>query len=241
MSSLTQAMIINAVVLFAVLEADVGPHRKIGPFRFVRPLLMTVAIVPLYLTALTTHGTGLTLEIAGAVAGALLGLLATSLMAVYRSPKTGKAVSRAGLGYAAVWTVAIGVLLRFRPLVRRPTGRLDEQPRRQRERHHRHPDPHGRRHGPDPHHRHDSPGPGTPSARRLSRQGPTRPVHRSRGRNCDPTAQAHDGWRVLRPRRNAQPPQHLCRAGEVRRRRSPTSIANARHLSRRNSPCSTAL
>lgn len=113
MSSLTQAMIINAVVLFAVLEADVGRHRKIGLFRFVRPLLMTGAIVPLYLTALSTQGTGLTLEIAGAVAGLLLGLLATSLMTVYRSPKTGKAASRAGLGYAGVWTVVIGARAGF--------------------------------------------------------------------------------------------------------------------------------
>ena len=96
MSPLTQAMIINAVVLFAVLEADLGPHRKIGRFRIVRPLLMSAAIVPLYLTALTTHGAGLTLEIAGAVAGLLLGLLATLLMKVYRSPRTGKPASRAG-------------------------------------------------------------------------------------------------------------------------------------------------
>ena len=59
MSPLTQAMLINAVVLVAVLEADLGPHRKVGRLRIVRPLLMAGAIVPLYLTALTTHGTGL--------------------------------------------------------------------------------------------------------------------------------------------------------------------------------------
>jgi hypothetical protein len=113
MSPLTQAMIINAVVLFAVLEADLGAHRKVGRLRIIRPLLMAGAIVPLYLTALTTHGTGLSLEIAGAVAGLLLGLLATALMKVYRSPKTGKAVSRAGLGYGAVWTVVIGARAAF--------------------------------------------------------------------------------------------------------------------------------
>ena len=63
MSPLTQAMVINAVVLFAVLEADLGPHRKIGKFRLLRPLLMAGAIVPLYLTALSTHGTALALEL----------------------------------------------------------------------------------------------------------------------------------------------------------------------------------
>jgi len=113
MSPLTQAIIINAVVLVAVLEADIGAHRKIGLFRFVRPLLMTGAIVPLYLTAPSTHGAGLNLEIAGAVAGALLGLFATSLMTIYRSPKTGNAASRAGLGYAVVWTVVIGARAAF--------------------------------------------------------------------------------------------------------------------------------
>ncbi|MEK8171602.1 hypothetical protein NKH77_25740 [Streptomyces sp. M19] len=46
MSTLQQAMLINAVVLIAVLEADLGPHRKIGPFRVLRPLLMSAAIVP---------------------------------------------------------------------------------------------------------------------------------------------------------------------------------------------------
>jgi hypothetical protein len=113
MSPLTQAMVINAVVLFAVFEADLGPHRKIGWFRIARPLLMSAAIVPLYLTALATHGTALNLELAGAVAGLLLGLAATALITVYRSPKTGKPVSRAGYGFAAIWTIVIGARAAF--------------------------------------------------------------------------------------------------------------------------------
>lgn len=108
MSDLTQAMIVNAAVLFAVLEADIGPHRKVGWFRLARPLLLAAGIVPLYLTALATRGTALTLEITGAVAGLLLGLLTTSLMGIYRSPRTGRPVSRAGLGYAAIWILVIG-------------------------------------------------------------------------------------------------------------------------------------
>lgn len=113
MSPLTQALVINAVVLFAVLEADLGPHRKIGWFRLIRPLLMSAAIVPLYLTALATQGIDLSLEIIGAGLGLLLGLLTTALMRVSRSPRTGRAVSRAGLGYAAVWAVVIGVRAAF--------------------------------------------------------------------------------------------------------------------------------
>ena len=108
MSSLDQAMVINAVVLVAVLEADIGRHRKIGWLRLVRPLLLAGAIVPLYLTALATGGTDLTLEASGAGAGLLLGLLTTTLMRVSRNPTTGRPVSRAGFGYAAVWTVVSG-------------------------------------------------------------------------------------------------------------------------------------
>jgi hypothetical protein len=113
MSGLDQAMLINGVVLFAVLEADLGPHRKIGKLRILRPLLMAAGIVPLYLTSLATRGSGLALEVAAAVAGVLVGLLATRTTQVYRSPGTGKPVSRAGFGYAAVWTVVIGARAAF--------------------------------------------------------------------------------------------------------------------------------
>jgi energy-converting hydrogenase Eha subunit A len=113
MSGLTTALIINGVVLAAVLEADVGPHRKVGTMRIVRPLLMAAGIIPLYLKALSTHGTGLGLELIGAVAGLLGGLVALSLTQVYRSPSTGKPASRAGASYAALWVVIIGARSAF--------------------------------------------------------------------------------------------------------------------------------
>jgi uncharacterized membrane protein YidH (DUF202 family) len=106
-------LIIDAIILAAVLEADLGPHRTIGRFRIVRPLLTAAAIVPLYLTAVATSGAGLTLEIALAAAGIILGLLATAFMTIYRSPRTGKPVSRAGLAYGALWTVVIGARAAF--------------------------------------------------------------------------------------------------------------------------------
>jgi hypothetical protein len=107
MSALGQALLINVIVLIAVLEADVGPHRKIGWFRIARPLVLAAAIVPIHLKSLTTHGTGLYLELAGTTAGILLGLTATGLMKVYRGPKTGRPVSRADFGYA---TLSIAVV-----------------------------------------------------------------------------------------------------------------------------------
>ena len=113
MSALDQALLINVIVLLAVLEADVGPHRKISWFRIARPLVLAGAIIPIYLKSLTTHGTGLYLELAGTAAGVLLGLTATGLMKVYRSPKTARPVSRADFGYAILWIAVIGARSAF--------------------------------------------------------------------------------------------------------------------------------
>jgi hypothetical protein len=113
MTELTQAMIINAAVLVAVLEADLGPHRKIGKFRILRPLLLAAAIIPLFLASPATHGAGLALELAATVAGVLLGLAALALIRVYRSPRTGKPASHATFGYAALWIVVIGARATF--------------------------------------------------------------------------------------------------------------------------------
>jgi len=104
---LTTALIINGFVLFAVLEADLGRARKVSRFRLMRPLLTAATIVPMYLEALATHGTGLALEIAGGVAGVLLGLAAAGLMSVRREPATGRVVTRAGAAYAALWIAVI--------------------------------------------------------------------------------------------------------------------------------------
>jgi hypothetical protein len=111
--SLTEALIINALVLFAVLEADLGPHRTVGAFRVLRPLLLAGAILPIFARNPATHGDGLTLEIAGVAIGVLGGLCASVLMRVYRSPQTDGPVSRAGWGYVALWVVVIGLRSAF--------------------------------------------------------------------------------------------------------------------------------
>ena len=107
MSPLTQAMIINVGVLFATLESDLGPHRKIGLARLLRAPLVIAAIIPLFLDRPVTHGNGLLVELAGIAAGLLCGLVVTTLMRVYRSPKTGRPVSAAGLPYALAWTLIV--------------------------------------------------------------------------------------------------------------------------------------
>ena len=113
MSVLIDAEIVNALVLAAVLEADLGSHRKIGRFSLLRPILIAAAIVPLFLEKVATHGGGLSVEIAGAAAGVIGGLIALALIRVYRSGTTGKPVSAAGWGYALLWTVVIGARALF--------------------------------------------------------------------------------------------------------------------------------
>lgn len=113
MSPFTDAMIINGAVLVAVLEGDLGPHRKIGKIRILRPLITAALVVPLFLDRPVSHGNGLLVELAGIAAGLLCGLVVTTLMRVYRSPKTGKPVSAAGFPYAIVWTMIVGARAAF--------------------------------------------------------------------------------------------------------------------------------
>jgi len=113
LSELTEAMIINGVVLATVLATDLGPARKIGPMRLLRPVIAAAVIVPLFISRPVTHGTGLVVELAGVMAGLLGGLAAAALMGVYRSPDTGRPVSRAGWPYAILWTLVIGARAAF--------------------------------------------------------------------------------------------------------------------------------
>jgi hypothetical protein len=110
---LTEAMIVNGIVLATVLASDVGPARKIGPMRLLRPVIAAAIIIPIFVQHPVTHGNGLAVEGAGAAAGLLGGLVAAALMRVYRSPATGRPVSAAAWPYAAFWTVLIGARAAF--------------------------------------------------------------------------------------------------------------------------------
>jgi hypothetical protein len=112
-SELTEAMIVNGVVLATVLATDLGSARKIGTMRMLRPVIAAAVIIPLFVDRPVTHGTGLVVEIAGVIAGLFGGLAAVALMDVYRSPQTGRPVSRAGVPYALLWIVVIGARAAF--------------------------------------------------------------------------------------------------------------------------------
>jgi len=106
-------MIVNGVVLATVLASDVGPARKIGRMRLLRPVIAAAVIIPLFVQRPASHGSSLAVEIAGVAAGILGGLAAAALMRVYRSGSTGQPVSAAGWPYAIFWTVVIGARALF--------------------------------------------------------------------------------------------------------------------------------
>jgi hypothetical protein len=112
-SELTEAMIVNGVVLATVLASDVGPARKVGRMRLLRPVIAAAVIIPIFMDHPATNGSGLAVEIAGIAAGVLGGLAAAALMRVYRSPQTGQPVSAAGWPYALLWTVIVGARAAF--------------------------------------------------------------------------------------------------------------------------------
>jgi hypothetical protein len=113
LSELSEAMIVNGIVLATVLATDLGPARKVTRIRLLRPVIAAAVIIPFFAARPATGGMALAVELAGAAAGLLCGLAANALTGVYRSAATGRPASRAGLPYAALWTAIIGARAAF--------------------------------------------------------------------------------------------------------------------------------
>jgi hypothetical protein len=107
----TSALILSAVILVGVLTSDLG-RRAVTRSRLRRPLLIAGIAGSMYLSAFATKGDGLAVELAGAGAGAVLGLLAGSLMRVEHD-SDGQAFTRAGASYVAIWIAVVGTRLAF--------------------------------------------------------------------------------------------------------------------------------
>lgn len=107
----TSALILSAVILIGVLASDLGrravTHRRLG-----RPLLIAGIAGSMYLSAFASKGDGLAIELAGAGVGAVLGLLAGSLMRVEHD-RDGQAFTRAGASYVMIWVAVVGTRLAF--------------------------------------------------------------------------------------------------------------------------------
>jgi hypothetical protein len=109
----SSVLIVNLVVLFAVLEADLG-RRTVSRFRILRPLLMVGGLVPMFVERPATSGNGEILELVLTGLGVLLGLLAaTGLMRISFDGAKERVTSSAGVGYGMFWSAIIGGRLAF--------------------------------------------------------------------------------------------------------------------------------
>lgn len=122
----TNIVIMQLAILAVVLESDLG-RRKIGWFRVGRPIIGVVLIVPFFFTSLPTGENDLLLQGSGALAGAALGLFSVCPLLVSveyhpngrsrrRASSRGAkpaAVSRSGVGYAAIWIGVTAARLAF--------------------------------------------------------------------------------------------------------------------------------
>ena len=103
--SLTTALVIALVMIASTVVSDRGV-RPVGRARVLRPLLIGVPIALFFTAHVVTGGTGLAVEVAGAVLGLVVGLVAALLARVGRDETTGGVVTRAGAAYFAFWIAA---------------------------------------------------------------------------------------------------------------------------------------
>jgi F0F1-type ATP synthase membrane subunit c/vacuolar-type H+-ATPase subunit K len=105
-------LIPNLAILAVVLLTDYGT-RKFTTSRLIRPFITAAVIVPFFFKGLATSGNGLLIEVAGIVAGLVLGLLAAALVRVFADDATGRPMTTAGLPYALFWVVIVAARLYF--------------------------------------------------------------------------------------------------------------------------------
>ena len=109
MSSAQYAL--NLGLLVYILGSNLGT-RRLTPRRLALPVVLVGVAAWILLRDLPTLGNDVRLELVGAAAGAVLGVVAGLLVRVRRQ-HTGVLVTRAGTAYGVLWLVVIGGRMAF--------------------------------------------------------------------------------------------------------------------------------
>jgi hypothetical protein len=104
---------ITYTALFVFILATQLGRRTPTLDRLILPVLVVCGIGFQYLSNLPTGSANHVLELAGVAAGVVFGLASVALVKVEKDPESGRAVTKAGLPYAAVWTVALAARMLF--------------------------------------------------------------------------------------------------------------------------------
>jgi hypothetical protein len=106
----TSQYLLNLGLLAWILGGNVGT-RVVTVRRLRLPLLIVAIAGFVYLRDLPSGGNDVYLELAGALAGAVLGVVAAMLVRVRLENQ--RVLATAGLGFAALWTAVIGGRIAF--------------------------------------------------------------------------------------------------------------------------------
>ena len=104
---------ITYTALFVSILATQLGHRTPTLDRLILPVLIVGGLGFQYLQNLPAGTANHILEAAGAGVGILFGLASVALVKVEKDPQSGRAVTKAGFPYAAVWTVALAARMLF--------------------------------------------------------------------------------------------------------------------------------
>jgi hypothetical protein len=108
---LLTTLVVSVTVLIIILASDLG-RRAVTTMRLIRPLIAVGIVIAIFFRSLPTGGNDLALQLAGVGAGAILGLIAGSMLRAERDP-SGAVYTVSGWGYAVFWIVISALRVLF--------------------------------------------------------------------------------------------------------------------------------